>query len=148
MWALGVALSGCGGKGYDDGGIDRASSEVRCAAEPDGEFSYKSSSELEKLLVKPWKRCDEPTLYGEEVGIEFVEGGRFYPLAHLDDGELVKLISDVHGHSWSYPAAGDGSRILVDGESVAAPVLTKGPTGLRITLGGKVRHYVWLTQLE
>jgi hypothetical protein len=123
-----------------------------CSASPDSYETYSTPEELNELLIGQWRRCVEPQIEGEDIGVEFTEDGRIYPLTTDDTQQVVRRTGVDYEKTWAYSAPGsedpishepsrDGFMVL-DGVITSVPQFTIGPRQLRILFSPVASKYV------
>jgi len=128
-----------GGAGGASGGF---SVLADCSASPDSYETYSTSEELNALLIGRWRRCVEPQIAGEDLGVEFTEDGKVYPLTTDEAQQVVRRTGVDYEKTWAYFPPGSEDLIShtpsVDGFMVldevitSVPEFTTGPRQLRI----------------
>lgn len=122
-----------------------------CAASPPDYVDYSTLAELEGLLVRRWRRCIEPQIAGEELGIEFTSDGRIFPLYTDAEGNVQRRTGVDYELTWAYsppgspnPSGGQPSEtgtIVLGGVYTNPPWFTDDPVQLRILLTPVLARY-------
>jgi hypothetical protein len=130
--AVCLFAAGCLSSG---GGIDRP----ECQAAPQTSVSYATQAQLAELLVGRWQRCASPQAPGEEVGVEFVAEGWWYPLIR-QGGSVVR--GSGSGGPWQYLPPGEinvisgqpdpHGQFVLDGVYTDPPRFTDAPRQMHV----------------
>lgn len=148
----GVVSGGSAGTGLlGAGGTSAFVPSPECAASPPAYVEYSTQAELEALLVRRWRRCIEPQIPGEELGIEFTSDGRIFPLYTDTEGNVQRRTGVDYEWPWSYLPPGSElpftstptttGTIVLNGTYTSAPQFTDDPVQLRITLTPVLARY-------
>jgi len=128
-----------------------------CAVSPASYETYSTPEELDALLIGQWRRCPglDPQIAGEDIGVEFTEDGKIYPLTTDDTQQVVRRTGVDYEKSWSYSPPGSEHPIshapsvegfiLLGGVITSVPKFTVDPRQLRILLSPTLSKYVPLT---
>jgi hypothetical protein len=152
---------GAGGPGGASGGSIGPpfdpTTDPNCQIEPASWHEYTTEAELDALLVRRWKRCNDIQLKGEDVGVEFTADGHFYPLTWAADGSVARRTGSYEG-SWIYYPIGSSipdlrttsstapvfrlSGVAFGGEYTSVPQITDDPRQMRILFSPAPSKYV------
>jgi len=123
-----------------------------CSASPESYETYSSSEELNALLIGRWRRCLEPQISGEDVGVEFTEDGKVYPLTTDEAQQVVRRTGVDYEKTWAYSAPGSEDPIshapsangfmVLDEVITSPPKFTIAPRQMRILFSPVLSKYV------
>lgn len=113
-----AAAQGCGGRELDGGGGSTNPADLTadggtpgdgdpdCTTSPMSLVQFSSDAELRPLLIGRWKLCRGVANPGEEIGVEFADDGRWYPLRHDASGQIERVPGIDYGGAWQYYPVG------------------------------------------
>lgn len=115
-----------------------------CTTEQPAQLEYEDQEALEAVLVGRWAPCmptDEPGygFEGEEAGVEFAAGGKWYGLSEVN-GQIVR--NQASG-TWTFLPP---DRFLIDALQTNAPFITSSPRSAAIGVDPRFPRYVPLTR--
>lgn len=152
--AAGMSVAGTSpmaGGSSGSGGTSAFAPSPDCAASPPAYVDYSTPAELEGLLVRRWRRCIEPQIAGEELGIEFTSDGRIFPLYTDAEGNVERRTGVDYELAWAYsppgsadPVSGQPSKtgtMVLGGVYTNPPWFTDDPVQLRILLTPVLARY-------
>lgn len=123
-----------------------------CSANPAAYETYSTADELEALLVGQWRRCLAPQISGEDVGVEFTEDGKIYPLTTDDTLQVVRRTGVDYEKTWVYIPPGEEDPIShqpstrgiikLDEVYTDAPKFTLDPRQMRILFSPALSRYI------
>jgi hypothetical protein len=161
-----AAAQGCGGRELDGGPTSPADTtadggtpgdgDPDCTTSPLSLASFSTEAELKPLFVGRWKLCRGMPNPGEEIGVEFADDGRWYPLRHGASGQIERVPGIDYGGTWQYypagsevpfvkgPAQSAQMRIGEGGgdEWTSPPTITDSPRQMRILFSPWQNVYV------
>lgn len=154
--APGAGAPGSAGNGSVLGSQTGAGGESNaladCSASPESYEMYSSAEELNALLIGQWRRCLEPQIAGEDVGVEFTEDGKIYPLTTDETQQVVRRTGVDYEKTWVYSPPGsenpishapsDDGFMMLDEVLTSVPQFTTGPRQLRISFSPVLGKYV------
>jgi hypothetical protein len=143
---------GVPGGGGAPGGASGETFPADCSVSPESYQTYSSPEELNALLIGRWRRCQEPRIAGEDIGVEFAEDGKVYPLTTNDSQEIVRRTGIDYEKSWAYTPPGGEDPIshqpsktgfmVYDGVFTSAPDITVNPRQMRVLFTPSYSKYV------
>lgn len=154
LGAGGPAFSNAGAVVTPSGGSGGATfiPAEECSVSPDSYVTYSTQEELNELLVGRWRRCTAPQIAGEDVGVEFTDDGKIYPLTLDDAQQTIRRTGVDYVKTWAYGEPGDEDPIshqpskdgfiVLDGVITSPPDFTAEPRQLRILLSPAFSRYV------
>ncbi|MES1179055.1 MAG: hypothetical protein ABUL62_32370 [Myxococcales bacterium] len=123
-----------------------------CSASPASFEDYTTSEELNGLLIGQWRRCLAPQIPGEDIGVEFTDDGKFYPLTSDETQQIVRRTGVNYEGSWVYSPPGSEDPIShrpstdgfmeLNGVITSVPDFTNDPRQLWILFSPVQSRYV------
>jgi len=158
---IAIALTACGGQtdpgGQGQGPLSTTPSPESggaeaCSASPLSIVQYETSTELDDLMLRQWRRCGSVQARGEDVGVEFAGDGHWYALTQDGAGNVVRRQGIDFGGTWQYFPAGSNDPISgmpggrpflgLDGVITDPPIFTDDPRQMRIQFTPVQSRYV------
>jgi hypothetical protein len=119
-----------------------------CNGSPARYTEYASADSLDALLIRRWKRCVEPQINGEEVGVEFADDGYYYPLYVDEAGNVARRTGVDFAKRWAFMPGptlgsweGSSGSMLLDGTTTNGPQFTEEPVQMRILFTPAIARY-------
>ena len=127
-----------------------------CSVSPASYQSYTSPVELNDLLIGQWRRCIDPQLPGEDIGVEFTADGKFYPLTSDSTQQVVRRTGVDFEGSWVYSPPGSEDPVshgaseqgfmMLNQVITSPPRFTNDPRQMRILFSPVLSKYVPLAR--